>query len=164
MFKTIMTVALDGAKVNMEMFGYLTHVLIAMTRKGPLISSLTWTTNAEKAHVIQKCVKKINHLGCLMYSFVGEANVRELKLDNLSGNKIQELKSDKNLETIDCIIVCGETREGQQSAIITPTFKNSSNNRITCGRSVWVNKKDQIGQWIDFKIFKGIFGEKNKSK
>lgn len=152
MFKTIMKTALDGAKINIENFGYLEHVLIAMTRKGPLISSLRWTTNTEKTVVIQKCVKNISPMGCLMYSFVGEANVRGFKLNNLT-SRLKQINS----KTINCIIVYGETRDGEQSAIITPIFKNSSNNHITCGKSIWIDKKDQIDPWIDFRMFKGIF-------
>ena len=152
MFKILMTTALDGAKLNMRTFGYLEHVLIAMTRKGPLISSLTWATNAEKTKVIRKCVKKVAQMGCLMYTFIGEANFRRFKLNNLS-NRFKQINS----KTIDCVVVCGETREGGQSVIITPIFKNSSNNQITCGKSIWIDKIDQIAPWINFKMFKGIF-------
>ena len=72
-----MRTALDGAKLNMRTFGYLQHVLIAMTGKGPLITSLIWTTNTEKTKIKHKTsIKQDETLKNRLFVFFEGANKR----------------------------------------------------------------------------------------
>lgn len=154
--KALMAHTSQIAKFNLTTFGYLEHVLVAITNTGPIISNLQWKDSIEKKRVIKNCVNQIAHIGCIMYVFVGEANVKRFKLDRLSSMTIQALKQ-PNHEPKSCIVIYGATKVGEKLAVITPILKKNPENEIRFERSIWINKQEVFTSWIDSKMFDGIF-------
>ncbi len=140
------------AKVNLKKYGFLAHVLLTLTESGPYINNLEWANNEQKLKTIKNCVKTISRLKCTLYVFVGEANVQLMHLNHLLGKELHELERFTKRKVLECIVIHGETRKGEQSASITPIHKNILNNEIKYGKTIWVPK------FGNYQMFNGIFG------
>lgn len=153
-FRDLMHQTCQMAKVNLKVHGFLAHVLLTLTESGPYISNLQWANNEQKLKTIKNCVKTISRLNCTLYVFVGEANVDVIRLNHLLGKVLHEFKRFKKGNTLESIVIHGETRKGEQSASITPIHKNILNNEIKYGKTIWVPK------FGNYQMFRGIFGDR----
>ncbi len=139
--KEFMIATNQTAKQNLTTHGYLEKVLIAVTDQGVFVNNLKWADNEQKAKVVKQCIDAMSERNCQLYVMVGEASMTEISPEGMTRQ--------------DCILLSGETREGDKISIMTPFTK--LDNVVDFKEPIWSNEKENPGSISQFTMFKGIF-------